>query len=188
VNTRFSARQELEGRGIALSDDEWAESVRRADELTEFYDLPVPRDRPALVSGGGTSAIAASECQSEKDDPYLTAATQLEAYRADVVRTSNLPGAVSEAELRQRFRAIRSQFVRSLRLGNGAALSMLAAMHRESSAAEDAVAAAAWDAVGTKLYGAGSGDGSPDSSSSATRDAIQPGVLADQYIMIHGLK
>ena len=183
-NARLERAEKL---GLVLSEEQRVESQRVAEELTELYDFPLFGGGTGVVSGANTSYTAAADCASAKEDPYTMAVAELEAYRADIGRNSGSPGVVSEAELRRRFRDIRSQFVTSLRRGNEAALTMLVTMHRESSADEDAVAAAVWDEVGIKRYYTGSGSKPSDPSSGASTDGVVASTLADQYIMMFEL-
>lgn len=160
---------------------------RVAEQLTELYGFPVSRRAKRVASGSGASYTAAADCASVAEDLYATAAAELAAYRADVARSSRSPGAVADAELRRRLRAIRRQLVTSLQLGNTDASLMLAAMHREFAADGDEIAAAVWDEVRAKLHDAGPASELADASSGATTGGIDVSVLADQSIMMFEL-
>lgn len=201
---------------IVLSDEQRAETLRVAAGFARQYDLPVSRGDARGVSSDNASDPAADDCSSDGADPFSLAAAGFDAYRADLEQNARSPGFVSQAELRRKFRDIRTGFVTSLQLGNRGALPMLVALHRTSTAYEDEVAAAAWERVGRELYGTSSDAGLPNASADTLpglppsaelprsgmtlvdpseqeladdvrRHGVRAGILADQYIMIFGL-
>jgi hypothetical protein len=202
---------------IVLSEEQRAESLRYATDLAELYNLPLSRGVARVVPDGEASNPVPGDCVSTRSDPYSSAAADLESYRADVERYSFAPGIVSEAELRRRFRDLRTRFVTSLHFGNRSALPMLVALHRTSLTDEDVVAAAAWDRVAAKLNGTSSELDSPNASAAdiwaglpasedlprsglrltdpkaqqqadnVRRQGVRAGILADQYIMMFEL-
>jgi hypothetical protein len=203
---------------LVLSDEQRAESLRVAAELATQHNLPVSRGDASAVSGGNAAGTAADDCNASGADGFLLAAAELDRYRADLERNSLSPAAVPKADLRRRFRDIRARLVTSLQLGDAGALPMLVTLHRTSAADEDAVAAAVWDRVGRELYGTSPDPASPNASAPDTLPALPPsaelpisamrladaedqeladkvrrhgvraGILADQYIMMFGLR